>query len=337
VVIYADDLIYFPDRADADPVKDLSKVKWGLIVNESKSRWIKRDGVWLVDSFKFLGIRYYPSKIPRVKWSETLTVLTFAILLDLALGQAVITIIALFWEITQLWQDSKERFVADTRNGANLEFTGRESFISWLAVARELLLNSEYLTKKWSSRSLSEWLDYNWKAWQKLKNPLRLLFMEPFKNTEVEKLLEHYVRTIRRKDLLPGELEKYQRKIEEANQKLWIKNPLTGYFLSRMQANSWEISQDQNFKLNAIAGSWCAEEWKSYCRNWILPIQRLNVFVASTFASHDLLEWLADYKQRDIKPTIRRVKINSRQRTWSEVVIHKVLNERDLTAKDMIF
>jgi hypothetical protein len=27
VVIYADDLIYFPDRADADPVKDLSKVK----------------------------------------------------------------------------------------------------------------------------------------------------------------------------------------------------------------------------------------------------------------------------------------------------------------------
>jgi len=62
--------------------------------------------------------------------------------------------------------------------------------------------------------------------------------MEPFKNTEVEKLMEYYERIIRRKDLKPWELPEYQRKIEEAKSRLYVNNPLSGYFLSRMQANS---------------------------------------------------------------------------------------------------
>lgn len=45
VVIYADDLIYFPKSSDCDPVRDLSNSEFGLIVNKGKSRWVKKDGV----------------------------------------------------------------------------------------------------------------------------------------------------------------------------------------------------------------------------------------------------------------------------------------------------
>jgi len=336
VVLYADDVIYFPKDSNCDPIKDLTKKKWGLIINEEKSRWIKKDGVWLVDSFKFLGIRYYPPS----KWTfdkELLGILIFMMILDIALGFPICTLAIIIWELLCQWHSSKERFTADTRNGADLSFTNRESFISWLSVARELLLNSEYLQKRWASRSLSEWLDYNWRKWQALKNPLRLLFMEPFKNTEVEGAIEYYQKVMTRKDLQPGELERYNMKLEEAQARLWIHNPLTGYFLSRMQINSWEVAHTQNFRLNEISGSWCHEEWKRYCREWIIPESRLNVFVASTFACHDLMEWLEDYKQRKIKPTIRRVQTTPRRRTWCETIIHKVLNEKNLTSLNTLF
>jgi hypothetical protein len=38
VIIYADDIIYFPKSSDCDPVADLSDKDKGLIVSEEKSR-----------------------------------------------------------------------------------------------------------------------------------------------------------------------------------------------------------------------------------------------------------------------------------------------------------
>jgi hypothetical protein len=34
----------------------------GLEVNMKKSRWLKKNGVWLVDEFRFLGMKYIPRK-----------------------------------------------------------------------------------------------------------------------------------------------------------------------------------------------------------------------------------------------------------------------------------
>jgi hypothetical protein len=48
------------------------------------------------------------------------------------------------------------KFVAETRKGANLEFTDKESLLSYLAIARELLLDSKYLQKRFSHYSLEK-------------------------------------------------------------------------------------------------------------------------------------------------------------------------------------
>lgn len=71
-----------------------------------------------------------------------------------------------------------ERFVANTRNGANLEFTRREAFLSYLYEAREglLQLDNDYMKKNYFfNKPLSEWLAYNLKKFEKLRSAPKLL------------------------------------------------------------------------------------------------------------------------------------------------------------------
>lgn len=283
VLIYADDILYFPKSSDCNPIEDLESDFYGIHVNESKSGWLKKDGIWLVESFKFLGIRYYPPrKVPLNIWS-LFPILIFFLVLDLILGAPIMTIYLLITEWCRLYYSSCERFVAETRKGANLEFTHKESFLSYLAIAREILLQSKYLTNYWGDQPLTAWLKYHYSKWSLLRSKVKLLFFE---------------RTI----VVP------QTK-EEANQSKGkkIKNPLTGYFISRMFSNSWHIAHEQNFKLNAVKDSWCILEWPTYSWEWLLPRDKLNVFIASSFACHDLMEWLRDYKLKGKIVKIRRV------------------------------
>jgi len=111
-----------------------------------------------VESFKFLGIRYYPATYPSDMW-EVFVALPFVILLDVILGLPIFTICLMLATPTH----KEEAFQADTRNGASLSFTKRESFLSWLAVARQLLIDSNYFDKGTSMMSLTEWLEDNWK------------------------------------------------------------------------------------------------------------------------------------------------------------------------------
>lgn len=58
ILMYADDGLAFSKN-----VANLINNEWsGVIINWEKSKWLKRDGEWLVDSFKFLGLRYFPAK-----------------------------------------------------------------------------------------------------------------------------------------------------------------------------------------------------------------------------------------------------------------------------------
>lgn len=71
-----------------------------------------------------------------------------------------------------------ERFVADTRKGATLEFTRREAFLSYLYEAREgiLQLENEYMRKNYFfNKPLSKWLAYNLGKFEKLKSAPKLL------------------------------------------------------------------------------------------------------------------------------------------------------------------
>jgi hypothetical protein len=308
----------------------------GVRCNKSKSRWLKKDGVWLVDSFKFLGIRYYPKRPLNWSLSDIWPLLLITVLLDvmLAFPLTTPTLCYLYW--CRLNEYASERFVAETRKGANLEFTGKESFLSWLSVARELLLDSQYLQNKTAGWTLTEWLEHNYKIWMAIQNPIKLLFMRPFKNTEVESQITHFKAMSNRKDLLPGERNVYINKVKDLEKRLWVHNPLKGFFVSRMQSNTWNLSIKQNFRLNAIAGSWVESEWRSYSWEWILPRDRLNVFVASSFASHDLLNWLTDYKQRRVKPRIRRVATKPKK-PWVHSYVKTVIENRQITISDVVF
>jgi len=92
ILFYADDVIYFPQNSTSNPIKMLTSPKFGLEVNEEKSQWVKKNGKWLVDSFKFLGIRYYPPRTER-DWASILIVLPWMVLLDVLIGTPLFTIL----------------------------------------------------------------------------------------------------------------------------------------------------------------------------------------------------------------------------------------------------
>lgn len=60
VVAYADDFVVFsPNRMDKEDIQSSKAMEdMGLVFNWDKSRMIKSDGLWLVDSIKFLGITF---------------------------------------------------------------------------------------------------------------------------------------------------------------------------------------------------------------------------------------------------------------------------------------
>lgn len=61
VVAYADDFVVFsPNRMDKEDIQSSKAMtNMGLVFNWEKSRMIKSQGLWLVDSIKFLGITYH--------------------------------------------------------------------------------------------------------------------------------------------------------------------------------------------------------------------------------------------------------------------------------------
>jgi hypothetical protein len=142
---------------------------------------------------------------------------------------------------------SLEVFEADTRKGATLRFTNRQSFLSYLYKARDILLSGSPGKNYFFNRPLSEWLVHNSNKWVRIKSPGRLLF----------------------------------------------NNNLTGWFLSRMQLNSWIISQSANFHLTKIPFSWVSVCWPLYKDKFDLDV-KLTVFTASSFAVNDLMNIIKD-------------------------------------------
>jgi hypothetical protein len=288
VIIYADDIIYFPSKDDCDPIKDLTDTFYGIEVNIAKSKWLKRNGKWVVESFKFLGIRYFPERIEIVnlQWIARLTLQ----------GLTTYTMV------------KPAKFVAETRKGANLEFTDKESLLSYLAIARELLLDSKYLQKRFSHYSLEKWLLTRITHWSKLTNKAKLLFGEAIVIGKDIVSPDYYysLNSIIRRWLM------------KEKGVLHYKNPLTGYLLSRMQSNTWHISNKQDFTLTYNSNSWVATCWNRYSLEWIVPRSRLNVFTASSFAIHDLINYLTreSTRRKRRRPIIRKVYSKAKSPSW---------------------
>lgn len=269
IILYADDVLFFPKTSKIDPVKVLELPEMGIKVNMDKSWWAKKDGEWLVEYVKFLGFKYYPPKKVPVNWEEWLTLwFWMGMPLDILLFQLPVMTLLLVWAAYKTkFERSKERFIASTRKGADLEFTDRESFISYLAQARELLLKDSSAQKYWAKKGLNKWLLTREAKWMELQNKVKHLF----------------------------------------------KTPVAGYIAARMQSNSWVISHEQDFQLRHKPGSWITERWPSYAWEWVQPRYTINVFIASSFACHDLMQWLrASKTNKKNKPRVRHVLTSAR-------------------------
>lgn len=331
VVIYADDLICFPESSDWNPTKELTDVVYGIELNEAKSKWIKKDGIWLVDSFKFLGIVYFT---PRLRKQVQNWIVQRTVSLAQMLQYKIPTDLNLYGG----------KFRAATRKGADLEFTSKESFISYLATAREILLDSPYLLSVWKSKSLKEWLETREIQWGNLiLNRAKLLFSETFreiaKNPEgklekeervitlgpnpsiqdyelwigaksnMETLLSSPHLWMGKKGLYEEWRQIYEKIIKD---KTFVvkryRNPLSGYFVAKMFNNHWTQNVKQKFGLSYISSSWVGERWGSYSWEWILPRHSLTIFIASSFACHDLIRYASGLSAvKAKKSVIRRV------------------------------
>jgi hypothetical protein len=156
-VLYADDGLYFPKEFKR-VLRPLNRPDMGVEVNRRKTRILKEDGIWLVESFVFLGIRYFPP----VKKSFQ----------DFPYFPKVVS------KWLNLEYTTTERFEASTRKGATLSFSLRESFLSFLSKARDGMLQFDGSAGKeyHMSRPLREWLAYSGLQWLNIKSKPKLLW-----------------------------------------------------------------------------------------------------------------------------------------------------------------
>jgi len=295
VVIYSDDFIDSPDSSNLD-LNSYSSEEYGIEIKPEGTKWLKKDGKWQVDSFKFLGIRYYPPK-SRVEFVENYE-MKYQLGWNLKewikyikercvriMNNEPVTPLRKVFEHCLL--KIPERFEADTRNGAKLTFTRRESFIAYLYNAREMLVASGSAGNSFFyKRPLSDWLVHEFKKFNLLKNAPRLLF------TKVK------------------------------GKKFPIK-PLTGWFFSRMYSNAWNLEMKQRFQLSYKKDSWMGYRWGAYCIEHGLDYEDITVFTASSFACHDLCNMIDNpltYKEFKAN-NFRKIYINRRdnERYWADL------------------
>jgi len=276
VLIYADDVIWFPKKATEDP-SCLEDVQRGIILQRSKSGWAKRNHVWEKEYTQFLGIRYYPARgeIPMDFWS----IMWLLIPLDLFVG--VGPIFTGTWCLIWL-RDRNKRLRpilrAATRKGSTLEFTSKEGFLTYLNNARTNLLNTSS-REELRGNMLSEWLMKHAKEYK------YFWVSSLFRDTTAEYSTSPLSSTYRAKwgPRLKGEVAHI---------------PITGWLFSRMQLGKWnhELERKQNFKLTYSDKSWLSLCWRRYAWKHILPVNNITVFTASSFASNDLLDYCSRTK-----------------------------------------
>jgi len=293
ILCYADDVIYFPKSSSVDAPYVLTRPEMGIVVNEAKSRWAKKDGEWLVDYIQFVGFRYYPAK-----YVDTfIEAIGYPVLLLFLIDMLFINwpCFSLCWTLLvslKRYERGKSRFTASTRNGATLEFGTRESFIMFLNTARTLLLNT-YYESKLSGFALESWISHNLESWLKLKQPVKLI-TESF---------------IKRAEFFHKTRQKAAKLTDKTSVKDWVPHiKLTGWFMARLQANTFDINFLQDFRLKWTAKSWLDIHWVKYSFNHIIPKSALNIFTASSYACDGLLNM--DFKKRS---KVRYVFVSSRK------------------------
>jgi len=313
LLLYADDVIYFPKSSDCNPIKDLTIIQLGLKVNPSKSRWVKRDGIWVAEELRFLGFKYIPRKqLPLLNPHFVENIILFATLDMLLIGLPLFSLIWLLINWNGIRKLSRPRFMASTRNGAQLEFTRKQAFLAFLNNARTWMLNTS-ATQELRGERLESWILSLYPKFESIKNPIKLwanLFgprvLTEAKHESDIKFWTNHLNHVRSKEKqIESEITKDDvRQAESILRGILTRKPgeeytarlpiphvnLTGWFAARMQYNSWTIEIPQDFRLKWTTKSWIATKWDEYSAIQGLSKKVLTTFTASSFATHWLLQ-----------------------------------------------
>ena len=240
----------------------------------------------MTDYIQFVGFRYYPSTYTDTLLESIGYPILLILFLDLLFFH--FPVLSTLWLILVLkyrFKRGASRFMASTRNGATLEFTNKESFISFLNTARTLLLNS-YHQSKLSGESLEQWVTDNMSKWSLLSNPVKLITEEYVKKAE-------FFHNLRQKAL---------KLTDKGRVRDWIPHiRLTGWFMARMQANTWDISVEQDFKLRWVDKSWLDLHLARYVFEHVIPKSCVSIFTASSFSCDALLNYKIHHQKKKVR------------------------------------
>lgn len=203
-------------------------------------------------------------------------------------------------------------YKAKTRNGATLEFGDLEALLAYL---RNRQQTEE---RKSISTSGHLWATELKDTAQNLSNLSRELLIKYLSSSSGISPLD-----------LASLPEGLRRLINEArtsrgNWEQWLKSDVKGYFLSRMQSDSWETNIVQDFTLKYLQTSWMRLRSSRWAKAVNYDIKEATVFNSSSFASHSLLHHLVFLESHARKlarrrrkglPLIRRVKAKSKSKS----------------------
>jgi hypothetical protein len=207
---------------------------------------------------------------------------------------------------------SRPRFMASTRNGAQLEFTRKQAFLAFLNNARTWMLNTS-ATQELRGERLESWILSLYPKFESINNPIKLWsnLFGPRVLTEAQQMADikfwtshlNFVRS-KEKQISSNLTMDDVRQTETILRGILSRKPgeaysprlqyphvnLTGWFAARMQYNSWTIDIPQDFRLKWTSKSWIATRWNEYSGTQGLSKKLLTTFTASSFAAHWLLQ-----------------------------------------------
>jgi len=327
LLLYADDVIYFPKSADSNPERELTIPQLGLRVNPSKSRWVKKNGQWVADELRFLGFKYVPRKqLPLLNPHFVENLYLFVILDVLLIGVPLFSLIWFVLNWNGIRNLSRPRFMASTRSGSDLEFTRKQAFLAFLNNARTWMLNTS-ATQELRGERLESWILSLYPKFENIKNPVKLwtnlfgpkVLTEAKHSSELKHWTDHLNQVRSLEKMVTSQITMDDvRRVEAIHREIANRKPgeaytprlpvphvnLTGWFAARMQYNSWTIEIPQDFRLKWTSKSWIAKKWTEYSATQGLSDKVLTTFTASSFACHWLLQ-----DQRYKVGKIRRVLI----------------------------
>jgi hypothetical protein len=282
---YADDGLWFnPSHPESleKSCESLAKFTGGVSINKEKSKMLKKDGKWLVESFKYLGLRYFPAApgfwgkygcvfssaenfaqkfgkdVPfKESYFETF-VLVLSLLLAANLwcyelignGKSGLFINLILWGVMTLILS--EAFIVAS---PKLPSPERLRANTRKGVTLEFTVREQFL--QWLLLQRQRWIsEWDGSAAGKYTSPASSPKFEGSASR-----LNNWIPESARTWIFWEYLQFVKSSV---GPRILFRGKFSGYFLSRLYLDTWNYSVSQDFTLNPMRGSWVKVWWLRY-------------------------------------------------------------------------